>query len=136
MHPYLGVTLTSVNAIVARRDNLAVNEGARVVEVSADSPAAKAGLQPDDVITQIDDTPVDSADSLIIAMRSYEVGDKVDLSVVRGASDKKIKVELGSDEALQKEQADSAEGNGSGNSMTEEELLRYLEEYLGRGGNR
>lgn len=136
VHPYLGVTLTSVNAIVARRDNLAVNEGARVVEVSADSPAAKAGLQPDDVITQIDDTPVDSADSLIIAMRSYEVGDKVDLSVVRGASDKKIKVELGSDEALQKEQADSAEGNGSGNSMTEEELLRYLEEYLGRGGNR
>lgn len=136
VHPYLGVTLTSVNAIVARRDNLAVNEGARVVEVSADSPAAKAGLQPDDVITQIDDTPVDSADSLIIAMRSYEVGDKVELSVVRGASDKKIKVELGSDEALQKEQADSAEGNGSGNSMTEEELLRYLEEYLGRGGNR
>lgn len=136
VHPYLGVTLTSVNAIVARRDNLAVNEGARVVEVSADSPAAKAGLQPDDVITQIDDTPVDSADSLIIAMRSYEVGDKVDLSVVRGASDKKIKVELGSDEALQKEQADSAEGSGSGNSMTEEELLRYLEEYLGRGGNR
>ena len=92
--------------------------------------------QPDDVITQIDDTPVDSADSLIIAMRSYEVGDKVDLSVLRGASDKKIKVELGSDEALQKEQADSAEGSGSGNSMTEEELLRYLEEYLGRGGNR
>ena len=136
VHPYLGVTLTSVNAIVARRDNLAVNEGARVVEVSADSPAAKAGLQPDDVITQIDDTPVDSADSLIIAMRSYEVGDKVELSVVRGASDKKIQVELGSDEALQKEQADSAEGSGSGNSMTEEELLRYLEEYLGRGGNR
>lgn len=134
VHPYLGVTLTSVNAIVARRDNLAVNEGARVVEVTADSPAAKAGLQADDVITKIDDTPVDSADSLIIAMRSYEVGEKVNLTVVRGAADKNIEVELGSDEALQQEQADSAEGNGSGNSMTEEELLRYLEEYLGRGG--
>ena len=141
VHPYLGVTLTSVNALSARKDNLSVNEGARVVEVAEGGPAAEAGIKADDIITKIDDTAVNSADSLIIAMRTYEVGDKVNLTVVRGKEEKKIEVTLGSDEDLQKEQdaaanqGDNVEGDGSGNSMTEEDFLRYLEEFLGRGGN-
>ena len=141
VHPYLGVTLTSVNALSARKDNLSVNEGARVVEVAEGGPAAEAGIKADDIITKIDDTAVNSADSLIIAMHTYEVGDKVNLTVVRGKEEKKIEVTLGSDEDLQKEQdaaanqGDNVEGDGSGNSMTEEDFLRYLEEFLGRGGN-
>ena len=143
VHPYLGVTLTSVNALSARREDLAVNEGARVAKVAEGGPAAEAGLQVDDIITRIDDTNVTSADSLIIAMRTYEVGDEVTLTVVRGGDEKKIKVTLGSDEDLQKEQdaanqqdqGDSVEGDGSGNSMSEEDFLRYLEELMGRGGN-
>ena len=141
VHPYLGVTLTSVNALSARQDDLPVSEGARVVEVAADGPADKAGLKTDDIITKIGDTDVTSADSLIIAMRTYEVGDKVELTVVRGKDEKKVEVELGSDEDLQKEQdaaanqGDNVEGDGSGNSMSEEDFLRYLEELMGRGGN-
>ena len=141
VHPYLGVTLTSVNALSARQDNLSVSEGARVVEVAADGPADKAGLKADDIVTKIGDTDVTSADSLIIAMRTYEVGDKVELTVVRGKDEKKLEVTLGSDEDLQKEQdaaanqGDNVEGDGSGNSMSEEDFLRYLEELMGRGGN-
>ena len=141
VHPYLGVTLTSVNALSARKDDLSVNEGARVVEVAADGPADKAGLKTDDIITKIDDTDVSSADSLIIAMRTYEVGDKVTLTVVRGGDEKKVEVTLGSDEDLQKEQdaaaneGDNVQGDGSGNSMSEEDFLRYLEELMGRGQN-
>ena len=62
------------------------------------------------------------------------MGDKVTLTVMRGKDEKEIEVELGSDEALQAEQEDTSDGNGSGNGMTEEEFLRYLQEYLGRGG--
>ena len=130
VHPYLGVTLTSVNAIMARRENLGANEGAMVVEVADGGPAAEAELQPNDIITKIDDTDVASADSLIIAMRSYNVGDTVKLTVVRGAKELEVEVTLGSDEALQAEQEDTATGEGGGNSITEEEMRRYLEEYL------
>ena len=62
------------------------------------------------------------------------MGDKVTLTVVRGQDEKEIEVELRSDEALQAEQEDTSDGNGSGNGMTKEEFLRYLQEYLGRGG--
>ena len=134
VHPYLGVSLTSVNALSARQSGLAVSEGALVVGVTADGPAAKAGIEQNDVVTAIDGEPVASADGLIIALREHEVGDKVTLTVARGKDTKDIEVELGSDEALQTEQQDSTEGDSAGNSMTEEEFLRYLQELLGRGG--
>ena len=133
VHPYLGVNLTSVNAMTARRNGLGVTEGALVVSVVDGGPAAAAGLEANDVITKIDDSPVVSADGLIIALREHNVGDKVKLTVVRGKDSKELEVELGSDEALQAENQDVSSGDAAGNSMTEEEFLRYLEELMGRG---
>lgn len=143
VHPYLGVTLTSVNAISSRQNDLSVSEGARVVEVTEGGPAAEAGLQAGDVITKIDDAAVDSADSLIIAMRSYDVGDKVTLTVVRDKEEKKIEVTLGSDEALQASQNDTTQGstqgqNGNtGSDLSDSDRQRMeelLEGLLGRSG--
>lgn len=124
----------SVNAYIARQNDLAVDSGAYVAEVTADGPAAEAGVEAGDIVTAVDGEAISSADGLIIALREHEVGDKVTLTVMRGKDEKEIEVELGSDEALQAEQEDTSDGNGSGNGMTEEELLRYLQEHLGRGG--
>lgn len=135
VHPYLGATLSSVNALNARQNNLSVDSGAYVVETVQDGPAAKAGIQKGDIVTAIGDETVDSADGLIIALRSYNVGDKVTLTVVRGKDEKKIEVELGSDEALQQEKKDTSQGSGT-NNMSEEEFLQYLQELLGQGGMR
>lgn len=134
VHPYLGASLMSVNAYIARQNDLAVDSGAYVAEVTADGPAAEAGVEAGDIVTAVDGEAISSADGLIIALREHEVGDKVTLTVMRGKDEKEIEVELGSDEALQAEQEDTSDGNGSGNGMTEEEFLRYLQEYLGRGG--
>ncbi|MDO4437242.1 MAG: trypsin-like peptidase domain-containing protein [Coriobacteriaceae bacterium] len=134
VHPYLGVSLTSVNAYVARQNNLAVDHGAYVAEVTPGGPADKAGIKKGDIVIDVEGTQIASADGLIIALREHEVGDTVKLTVVRGTKDKEIEVELGSDEALQAEQEDTSDGNGSGSGMTEEEFLRYLEEFLGNGG--
>ena len=134
VHPYLGVTLGTVNATNARRNNLSVTEGAYVGSVTEDGPADKAGLQKGDVVTKCDDTDITSADSLIIALRSYEVGDKVTLTVMRGKDEKKLEVTLGSDEKLQQEQQDNSESDGSGNGMTREEMLEYLEQLFGGQG--
>ncbi|WP_294158187.1 trypsin-like peptidase domain-containing protein [uncultured Collinsella sp.] len=135
VHPYLGASLMSVNAYNARQNNLAVDSGAYVAEVTADGPAATAGIEAGDIVTAVDGEPISSADGLIIALREHEVGDKVTLTVMRGKDEKEIEVELGSDEALQAEQQDASDGNGSSGGMTEEEFLRYLEQYMGgRGG--
>ena len=134
VHPYLGVTLGTVNATNARRNNLSVTEGAYVGSVTEGGPADKAGLQKGDVVTKCDDTDITSADSLIIALRSYEVGDKVTLTIMRGKDEKKVEVTLGSDEKLQQEQQDNSDSDGSGNGMTREEMLEYLEQLFGGQG--
>ncbi len=135
VHPYLGVSLTSVNALSARANNLGATEGALVVAVSDGGPAADAGIQENDIITKIDGEQVISADGLIIALREHEVGDKVTLTVVRDSKEREVEVTLGSDEALQTDQQDNSQGDASGNSMTEEEFLQYLEELMGRGSS-
>ncbi len=134
VHAYLGATLTTVNAYNARMNNLAVSTGAYVVEVAADGPADKAGLKQGDIITAVDDDPVDSADSLIILIREHEVDDKVTLSVNRDGKDETLEVTLGSDEALQADQQDSAEGDNPGDSMSEEDFYNYLEQFLNSQG--
>ena len=137
-HPYLGVRLGTVTASNARQNNLSVNEGAYVGEVVSGSPADEAGIKEGDVVTKVNDEQISSADSLIIALRSYDVDDTVTLTVQRGKDEKKIDVKLGSDADAQTSQegeednTDSADG--AGNGMSEEEFLDYLRDLMGNGG--
>ena len=84
-------------------------------------------------MTKVNDTEVTSAASLIIALRSYDVGDKVTLTVQRGKSEEKVEVKLGSDEKLQQEQQDESGNNDQSNGLTQDQLRQYLEELLGGG---
>ncbi|MFZ9641073.1 MAG: PDZ domain-containing protein, partial [Candidatus Nanopelagicaceae bacterium] len=62
--------------------------------IVAGSPAAKAGLQPGDVITALDGSAINSSDELIVAIRSKNVGDSVKLSIDRSGKKLTIKVVL------------------------------------------
>jgi serine protease Do len=58
------------------------DEGQTVVEhVDGDSPAAKAGLLPGDIVTKIGDAPITSKITLLRAMVSVEVGDLLSITV-------------------------------------------------------
>ena len=137
-HPYLGVRLGTVTASNARQNNLSVNEGAYVGEVVSGSPADEAGVKEGDVVTKVNDEQISSADSLIIALRSYDVGDTVTLTVQRGKDEKKIDVKLGSDADAQTSQEGEEDNtdstDGAGNGMSEEEFLDYLRDLMGNGG--
>jgi hypothetical protein len=58
-------------------------DGVLVSSVTADSPAAKAGLRAGDVITAIDDTTVTSPDELIKAVGAVKDGGAVKVGYVR-----------------------------------------------------
>ena len=73
-------------------------DGVQLSQVDADGPADKAGLRVDDVITKIDDQPVDTAEELIVAIRTHRPGDKVTLTYQRGAQQQTAEVTLGSRE--------------------------------------
>lgn len=129
-HPYIGVTVTSVNAFTAREQGLSVSEGAVVTSVNADSPAGEAGLQPDDIVTAVDGESIASADGLIIAAREHEIGETITLTVVRGDETFDVEVVLGSDAELQEENQDGTTGDSSGSLMDEDEFRQYLDDLM------
>ncbi|MFJ2834188.1 trypsin-like peptidase domain-containing protein [Nocardia sp. NPDC087230] len=69
---------------------------ARVLEVTPDGPAAKAGVPAGAVVTRLDDRPIDSGDALIAAVRSHQPGDKVELTYTdeQGGNAKTVEVTL------------------------------------------
>ena len=81
--PYLGISVVTVTSAIARNYDLAVDEGAMIYHMSADTPAEDAGLQPGDVIVSIDGEKITNGDDLILAIRAHSVGDTIIISYVR-----------------------------------------------------
>jgi serine protease Do len=69
--------------------------GALVQEVIEKSPAADAGLAALDVITQVDDTPLDANHPLLDVLGRYKPGDQVKLTVWRAGDTRTLMVRLG-----------------------------------------
>ncbi|MFL6140408.1 MAG: S1C family serine protease [Labedaea sp.] len=59
--------------------------GAKIQSVTPDGPAAKAGLQQGDVVTQLDDRRIDTSDALVAAIRAHAPNDTVKLVLNNGS---------------------------------------------------
>lgn len=128
-HAYIGLTMQTVTPANALRNGLSVEEGAYVVEVTEGSPAAEAGIQVGDVITSIGDQAITSADGAILAVRSHNIGDTVEVGVRRGDEDLTFEVTLGSDEALQEQEEQEETVNVDGQEISLDDLIRLYEQY-------
>jgi serine protease Do len=93
--PYLGVRWQSISPDIANAYNLPVKWGAYVTDVTANSPAGKAGLQADDIIVQIGDIPIDETHSYINVLFQFKPGDQVTVVVVRNGQKQNLQVTLG-----------------------------------------
>jgi S1-C subfamily serine protease len=71
--------------------------GAIVMDVAPDSPAARAGIQPRDVIAKVDGAAVTDPQQVVDAVAKHKPGDTLVVSVVRrpGASQTELTVTLG-----------------------------------------
>lgn len=52
-------------------------DGARVLDVTPDGPAAKAGIPGGSIVTRVDDLIIDSGNALVAAVRAHQPGDQV-----------------------------------------------------------
>ncbi|MEI8410159.1 MULTISPECIES: S1C family serine protease [unclassified Kribbella] len=68
--------------------------GARVSKVEPASPALRAGLRVGDVITAIDSQPVDTAEALIVAIRTHQPGESIRLVYERSGKARQATVTL------------------------------------------
>jgi S1-C subfamily serine protease len=99
--PWLGIRYETLDAGLAATNHLSVNSGAWItsgqsgqVAVEANSPAAKAGLQENDVIVAVDGTNVDDGHPLDELLALHAPGSSVNLTVVRGSSTLQVQVTL------------------------------------------
>jgi putative serine protease PepD len=69
--------------------------GARLGDIQPDSAAAKAGLERGDLVTKINGHKITGADDLIVQIRSYVPGQRVEMVYERGGKERKAIVTLG-----------------------------------------
>ena len=86
--PYLGVYYTMITKSLAKEKNLAIDHGAYVglnnQKPTVDgSPAAQAGIRSGDIIIRIDGEDLTEANSLSSVIARHDVGDKVQLTILR-----------------------------------------------------
>jgi putative serine protease PepD len=87
-HPAIGVSALTVSGESADR------AGARVQELTTGGAAERAGLQPGDLIVELDGDEVTSVDELILAIRKNKVGDTVRVTYVREGQTRSADVTL------------------------------------------
>ena len=68
--------------------------GALVATVSPGLPAGKAGIQPNDVITEIEGKTINSADEAIVAVRTHSVGETIKVTYKRKDVSKTVSITL------------------------------------------
>ena len=81
--PYLGI------------QGEATSDGQSVVDVVADGPSAKAGIEPGDVITGLDGQDITRQNSLIDLLFEHKPGDTVSITAERNGTPQTFQVTLG-----------------------------------------
>ena len=91
---YAGVVLAPVTPRLQSALQLAKGRGALVEDVAPDTPAARAGIRPYDLITAIDDADVLSDDALLRQISSRAPGTVVRLEVWRDQTKETVSLKL------------------------------------------
>jgi serine protease Do len=92
--PHLGVLVQELTPERKQAGSLKIDKGVLIREVQPQAPAAKAGLQPNDVITEVNGTAVSTPEELRGALAKAKIGDELTLKVQRGLEAKEFKVKL------------------------------------------
>ena len=128
--PWMGISGTSMVPALATAMGLDADQrGALVIDVTADGPADKAGLRGSDrqveiegqqvrvggdIIVAMDGQPVKKFDDLLTYLaRSTEVGQTIEMSVLRGGQEESVSLTLEARPALEA-QSSQAEGQTGG----------------------
>lgn len=85
-HAFAGLEPAPITDQIASQLGLSSTEGVIVAGVVPNGPAAKAGLQPGDVITAVDARRTASPEDFLAALRPHRPGDTLTVSVTRPGS--------------------------------------------------
>lgn len=139
-YAYLGVMVADLRSIAPQlRERLpkgTPEKGAFVSDLTPDSPADKAGLEPGDVIVAIDAREVEWSSDVVDYVSSRPIGSKVTVKLVREGKAKTVQVTLGELPAAEEERAEAqAPEVLEAQGVALQTLTRELAEALGLEGD-
>ncbi|MGH8140495.1 MAG: DegQ family serine endoprotease [Steroidobacteraceae bacterium] len=117
----IGVTIQDVNAQLAESFGLDRPRGALVSSVEKDGPAAKAGLQPGDVILAVNGKPIERYGELSGAIAAMKPGADANLDVWRSGKKQGIAVRV----SELKEQQQQAKTGGRQNGRATDQASQF-----------
>jgi len=80
-----GLQYKLIDLQVSKKHNLSVRNGLLVTAVNKDGPAYHCGIMPGDIIRKFGDTRVQSEVHALAILQQYEVGDQIDVELIRDA---------------------------------------------------
>jgi len=108
---WLGVQVQPVSAGIAESLGLKKAAGALVDEAKPDTPAAKAGIQPGDVITAVNGNPIKDSRELAREISGMGPGSSAKLDILRKGEQKTIDVTLATMPSDHEKQANANAGS-------------------------
>ncbi len=93
----LGLGAIQISSELRKHLGAPADRGVLIDQVRPDSPAAKAGLQVGDVITDVDGKPCKTVDDIVQAMADNKKGDTVAIGVARGSTHVDLRATLEDD---------------------------------------
>jgi serine protease Do len=103
---WMGVSIQPVTEDLAKTYRMAEAKGAVVSDVTPNSPADKAGLEPGDVVVEVDGRRIEDNNDLSRYIASRTPGTAVHLKVLRNGAEKAVTLTLGT---FPEETADAGE---------------------------
>ncbi len=92
---YLGVTFRVITPELQEEEGLDEEQGALIIEVARQSPAAEADLERGDIILAVNGARVTEDHPLDERIGSYEPGELIELTIIRDGRRLTVEVELG-----------------------------------------
>ncbi|MFB6291473.1 MAG: trypsin-like peptidase domain-containing protein [Candidatus Bipolaricaulia bacterium] len=111
---WLGVWFQEITPEMGKKFGLKEGKGVLISEVIEGSPAEKAGLKPGDVIVKIDGTKITSGTQFQQEIMYRDVGEKINLTIIRNQKTQSLTVELG------KRTEESTQPQANKNTITDE----------------
>lgn len=100
---YLGIGVAEIDTERAKALNLNEERGVEITRVMEGTPAAEAGLQKNDVVTEYNGTPVQGVEQFVRLVRETPPGRKVKLAIVRNGQPLTVVAIMGTRRAAERE---------------------------------